>query len=164
MFDFFKKVLSTDAGPFWQFAKYGTIGVMATAVQAIVFYLLSATVLPCLSANDWAVRMLSLPAAEVSDAVRAVRFAEATAIGFILSNIFCWLMNRRFVFKAGKYAWYVELVMFFAVSGLAMALATGLSWMLIHHLSLMTTFAFAVEVVVSFLFNFFIRKFVIFKG
>ena len=54
--------------------------------------------------------------------------------------------------------------MFFSVSGLAMALATAISWVLIHQWGLMTTLAVLVEVVVSFLFNFFIRKFVIFKG
>ena len=73
-------------------------------------------------------------------------------------------MNRWFVFKPGRYAWSVELVMFFSVSGLAMALATAISWVLIHQWGLMTTLAVLVEVVVSFLFNFFIRKFVIFKG
>lgn len=164
MFDWIKKVLSHDAGPFWQFVKYGCIGVMATCVQAAVFYLLAATVLPCLKADDWAVKMLSLPAADVTDAVRGTRFVWATAIGFVFSNLFCWLMNRWFVFKAGKYSWYVELVMFFSVSGIAMALATAISWVLIHQWGLMTTLAVLVEVVVSFLFNFFIRKFVIFKG
>lgn len=164
MSDWLKKILSHDAGPFWQFVKYGAIGVMATAVQAVVFYLLAATLLPCLKADDWAVRFLSLPSTEVSDAIRGARFVGATAVGFVFANVFCWLMNRWFVFRAGKYVWYVELAMFFVVSGFAMVLATGISWVLIHQWGLMTTIAVGVEVVVSFLFNFFIRKFVIFKG
>ena len=164
MCEYLKKILSHEAGPFWQFVKYGVIGVLATAVQALFFYLLAATLLPCLRSDDWAVRLLSLPSAEVSDAVRGVRFAAATGIGFVFANVFCWLMNRWFVFKAGKYAWFVELAMFFAVSGAAMGLATALSWGLIHRWGLMTTLALGVEIVVSFLFNFFIRKFVIFKG
>lgn len=164
MSNLIKKILSHESGPFWQFVKYGCIGVMATCVQTAVFYLLAATLLPCLKADDWAVRVLSLPSAEVTDAVRGVRFVWATAVGFVFANVFCWLMNRWFVFKPGRYAWYVELVMFFSVSGLAMALATAISWVLIHQWGLMTTLAVLVEVVVSFLFNFFIRKFVIFKG
>ena len=158
------KVRSTDSGPFWQFVKYGTIGVLSTLVQALFFYLLASTCLRCLGGDDWAVRFLSLPDASVSDAVRAQRFAIATALAFVISNIFCWLMNRRFVFRAGKYFWALELLMFISVSGLAMALATGISWLLINKLGTMTTIAVFVEVVVSFVFNYFIRKFVIFRG
>ena len=51
-----------------------------------------------------------------------------------------------------------------AVSGVAMALATGVSAMMINWFGMMTTLAVFVEVFVSFVFNFFIRKFVIFKG
>ena len=158
------KVLSTDSGPFWQFVKYGTIGVLSTLVQALFFYLLASTCLRCLGEDDWAVRLLSLPDASVSDAVRAQRFALATALAFVVANIFCWLLNRRFVFRAGKYSWAVELLMFISVSGFAMALATAISWFLINKLGTMTTIAVFVEVFVSFVFNYFIRKFVIFRG
>ena len=164
MSKYISKVLSTDSGPFWQFVKYGTIGVLSTLVQILFFYLLASTCLRCLGGDDWAVRLLSLPAASVSDAVRAQRFAIATALSFVISNIFCWVLNRRFVFRAGKYHWALELLMFLSVSGLAMAIATGISCLLIHKLGTMTTIAGFVEVVVSFVFNFFIRKFVIFHG
>ena len=63
---------------FFQFVKYGANGVMATYVQTGTFYLLGATCLMCLGPDDWAVRFLGLPAAEVSDGVRAFRFATAT--------------------------------------------------------------------------------------
>ncbi len=137
---------------------------MATCVQTVVFYLLAATCLLCLTADDPAVRFLGLPAASVTDAVRAVRFALATAIGFAFSNTFCWLMNRWFVFRAGKFAWYVELLLFTSVAALAMVIATALSGVLIERLGLITTFAVLIEIFVSFILNFFIRKFIIFKG
>lgn len=164
MFDYVKKILSHDCGPFWQFVKYGAIGVMSTILQTAVFYLLAATCLKCLSADDCAVKFLSLPSAEISDAVRAFRFSIATSIGFVIANVFCWLMNRWFVFKPGKFRWYTELAMFFSASTCAMFLALFLSAALIKWCGLMTTLAVLVEVVVSFAVNFTIRKFFIFKG
>ena len=159
-----KKILSHDAGPFWQFVKYGVCGVLATGVQVGFFYLCAATCLRCLSADDWAVRFLGLPAVEVADGVRAFRAAVATAIGFTVANVFCWLMNRWFVFKPGKFRWYVEFGMFFATSTVATVIALGVSSALIGWFGLMTTLAVFIEVVVSFLVNFFVRKFYIFRG
>lgn len=164
MSDSIKRILSHDCGAFWQFVKYGVIGVLSTIVQAAAFYVLASTVLMCLNAEDVAVKYLSLPAADVSDGVRAWRFGWATGIGFVISNIFCWVMNRVFVFKPGRHVWYVELAMFMSVSGLAMLLATVLSGFLISRFALMTTLAVLIEVAVSFVFNFLIRKFVIFKN
>ena len=157
--DLVRKFLSHEAGPFTQFVKYGAIGVMATCVQTGVFYVLAATCLKCLTADDWAVKWLGLPSVaftgeEAWYASRGMIAAAATAVGFVIANIFCWLMNRWFVFKPGKFKWHVELAMFFGASTLATLIALGL----------MTTLAVVVEVVVSFLVNFFIRKFVIFKG
>ena len=61
-------ILSHESGPFWQFVKYGVIGVMATVVQTGVFYALAATCLPCLTADDVAVRFLGLPSATFTGA------------------------------------------------------------------------------------------------
>ena len=106
--DLVRKFLSHDAGPFAQFVKYGAIGVMATCVQTGVFYVLAATCLKCLTADDWAVKWLGLPSVaftgeEAWYASRGMIAAAATAVGFVIANIFCWLMNRWFVFKPGKF-------------------------------------------------------------
>ncbi len=166
---FDRNILSHDVGPFAQFVKYGIVGVLATCVQTGIFYILAATCLKCLTADDWAVKLLGLPSAvftgqEAWYASRGMLASTATAIGFVVANIFCWLMNRWFVFKPGKFKWYVELGMFFGASTLATVIALGIMKLLIDQFGLMTTLAVAVEVVVSFLVNFFIRKFVIFKG
>ena len=159
-----RRFLSHDSGPFAQFVKYGVIGVLATCVQMAGFYLLAATCLKCLGADDWAVRFLGLPSVEVTDGLRAFRAAVATAGGFTVANIYCWIMNRLFVFKPGKFRWYVEFLMFFGVAALATVVALGIQSLLIKYFGMMTTAAVIVEVVVSFLMNFFVRKFVIFKG
>ena len=98
------------------------------------------------------------------DAVRAWRFAVATGIGFVIANVFCWLMNRWFVFRPGKFRWYVEFVMFFGAATLATVIALGLSSGLIHFVGLMTSAAVLIEIVASFLINYFTRKFFIFRG
>ena len=165
MIGWLRKILSHDCGPFWQFVKYGAIGVMATLVQTGVFYLLATTCLKCLGADDVAVKYLGFAAADgLTDGVRAFRFSLATAAGFIVANVFCWLMNRWFVFKPGKFRWYVEFGMFFATSTVATVIALGVSSALIGWFGLMTTLAVLIEVVVSFLVNFFVRKFYIFRG
>jgi len=160
-----KAFLSHDCGPFAQFVKYGVIGVLATLVQTGVFYALATTCLPCLGTDDVAVKYLGFAAAHgITDGVRAFRFAVATAGGFVLANVFCWLMNRWFVFKPGKFRWYAEFGMFFAAATVATIVALGTSSALIRYFGLMTTLAVIVEVVVSFFVNFFVRKFFIFKG
>ena len=165
MSDTLSKILSpAKAGACIQFLKYGVVGVLATLVQTAVFYVLAATVLKCLAAGDFAVKYLGLTAVDVSQGVRAVRFAVATSIGFVVANVFCWLMNRAFVFRAGKFKWWKEFALFIGVSGLAMAVATGIGSVLINSFGLMTTLAVFVEIVVSFMFNYFLRKFFIFRG
>ena len=159
-----RRFLSHDSGAFAQFVKYGVIGVLSTCVQMVVFYVLAATALKCLGPDDWAVRFLGLPAVSITAGVRAFRAAVATAIGFTVANIFCWLMNRLFVFKPGRYRWYVEFSLFFGVAALATVVALGVQSLLIKYAGMMTTMAVIVEVIVSFFFNFFIRKFIIFKG
>ena len=164
-----KKILSHDCGPFWQFVKYGAIGVMATLVQTGVFYLLATTCLKCLTADDVMVRALGFPAASFSGSEawylsRGMVAAYATSVGFFLANVFCWLMNRWFVFRPGKFRWYAEFGMFFGASAVATAVALGVMKVLIDSFGMMTTFAVVVEVIVSFLVNFFVRKFYIFKG
>ena len=169
MIEYIKKILSHDSGPFWQFVKYGAIGVMATLVQTGVFYILATTCFLCLTPDDVAVQKFGFPSAtftgqEAWYASRGMMAAYATSVGFFLANVFCWLMNRWFVFKPGKFRWYVEFGMFFGTSTIATVIALGTMKVLIDNFGLMTTFAVVVEVLVSFFVNFFVRKFFIFKG
>ena len=159
-----RKFLSHDSGPFAQFVKYGAIGVASTLVQMLVFYLLASTCCRCLGPDDWAVKWFGLPSVDVPHVVRGFRFAVDTALGFSVANVFCWLMNRLFVFRPGKSAWYKEFALFFGAAAGAMAIATGLSWILINWAGLQTTAAVIIEVFVSFVVNFVARKFFIFKG
>ncbi len=164
-----KKFLSHDAGPFAQFVKYGAIGVASTVVQTGILYVLASLWLLCLTPDDWAVKLLGLPAASFTGnepwyAARGTLAAIDTAGGFTVANVFCWLMNRWFVFKPGKFRWFVEFGMFFGTATIATVIALGVMKVLIDCFGMMTTLAVVVEVLVSFFVNFFMRKFVIFKG
>ena len=193
MRDFIRRFLSHDCGPFAQFVKYGAIGVAATVVQFAVFYALASTGLKCLTPSDKAVELLGLPSvvftgdepwhharwflAGVATAVgfvfsgaeqwyeaRWFLAGVATAAGFVVANVFCWLMNRAFVFRPGKFRWYVEFGMFFGVAAIATTIALAVQSVLIKFAGMTTSAAVVIEVVVSFLLNFFARKFFIFRG
>ncbi len=164
-----RRFISHDCGPFAQFVKYGAIGVMATCVQMAVFYLLAATCLKCLTAEDAAVRFLGLPSVafdgtEVWWRSRWFLAAVATAVGFTVANVFCWIMNRLFVFRPGKFSWYMEFFLFYGAAAVATVIALSVQSGLIHFGGMTTSFAAVVEVMVSFLVNFFTRRFFIFKG
>ena len=164
-----RRFLSHDCGPFAQFVKYGAIGVAATCVQFAVFYALAATCLRCLTADDTAVRLLGLPGAEFTGAEpwyasRWFLAGVATAVGFVFANIFCWLMNRAFVFRPGKFAWHVEFALFYGAAALATVIALVVQSALIRFAGTTTSFAAILEIVVSFFVNFVTRRFFIFKG
>lgn len=159
-----RKILSRDCGRFWQFVKYGVVGALSTAVQLAVFYTLAATVLKCLGPDDWAVKFLGFPAVELSDTARSLIFTLDTCIAFVVSNIFCWLLNRAFVFTPGRFRWHVELAMFFCASCLACAIATATSALLIRFAGMMTTIAAILQMLAAFLINYAARRFIIFKN
>lgn len=159
-----RQFLSHDAGPFVQFVKYGVAGVMATCVQAFVFYLLASTCLQCLGPDDFAVKYFGLPSAVISDQTRAILAALATGIGFTVANIFCWLMNRMFVFRPGRHVWHVEFLLFFGVSLVALVLGLAVQTLLIHMFGWTTSSAVLLEILSSFAINYAVRKFFVFKG
>ena len=169
MRDLARKFLSHDCGPFAQFVKYGAVGVMATCVHLAVFYLLASTCLKCLTEDDKAVRLLSLPSAAFTGAEpwyasRGTLASGATAVGFTVANVFCYIMNRAFVFTPGRFRWPVEFAMFFAAAAFATVVALAAMKVLIDFFGVMTSLAVVAEVAISFIVNFFVRKHVIFKG
>jgi putative flippase GtrA len=167
--DFLRRFLSHDCDPFAQFVKYGAIGAASTVVQFAVFYFLASTCLKCLTPDDKAVELLGLPSVVFSGdepwhAARWFLADVATAVGFSVANVFCWLMNRAFVFRPGKFRWYVEFGMFFGVAATATAIAIGVQTVLIRYAGTTTSAAAVVQALVAFMMNFFARKFFIFRG
>ena len=79
---------------------------------------------------------------------------------FLLIPIF----NIYWVFEAGRHHWLVEVGLFYAVSGISVAIGTGLMGWLIKRYGVRTTYAFVSNIVTAVLINYAARKFFIFKG
>ncbi len=159
---------SREASPLIQFIKYGIAGGVATGACIATFYLMSFFVLDALSANDAVVEVLrkfiSIDVTPVADGIRARNAAINNSVAFVVSNFVCYLINVAWVFKRGRHHWFVEIGLFYLVSGVAFALGTGLQTWMIAQFGVQTTLAFGANLVTALMINYAMRKFVIFHG
>lgn len=147
-----------------QFVKYGICGGVATAIHVAVFFILGWFCLPCLTQDDIVVRLLGLAAPAVDEARRWLYVLVCSTLGFVVSNVVCWLLNRMFVFTPGRHSKLVEFLLFFSASGLSLLIGSGLQTLLIRQFDMQTTIAFAANIFSSLAVNFAARKLVVFKG
>jgi len=159
-----KQFTSKEHGPLVQFIKYGIGGVAATTVHIVIFSLMAWLVLPALTSRELVVRLFDLQVPEIPDAVRAQRAAIDNVVAFLFSNLTAYLINILWVFKRGRHHWAVEILFFYAVSGVSLLIGTLLQTWLIQHYGLTTTVSFGANLVTALFINFAMRKFVIFKG
>lgn len=161
---FIRQFLRREASPPVQFVKYVIAGGIAVASHTLIFFLAAWLVLPALNENDIVVRLLGLEVKEMALELRARNAMINNVPAFLVSNAVAYLINIFWVFQPGRYPWYIEAAMFFAVSALAMLLGTGIMGLLIQYLGWSATTAFSANLVTALLINFTLRKFVIFKG
>ncbi len=159
-----QQFLGREAGPLVQFIKYAIAGGIATAVDILVFYVVAWKLIPALRDDDPVVRRLGLKVHLVTEAQRSTRFIYVTLIAFMFSNLTAYLINVYWVFEPGRHAWWVELLLFYAVSGISIFLGTGLGWILIKWFHLSTTASYVCKMIASLMINFVCRKFFVFKG
>lgn len=159
-----KQFTSKEHGPLVQFIKYGIGGAAATTVHIVIFSLMAWLVLPALTSRELVVRLFDLQVPEIPDAVRAQRAAIDNVVAFLFSNLTAYLINILWVFKRGRHHWAVEILFFYAVSGVSLLIGTLLQTWLIQHYGLTTTVSFGANLVTALVINFAMRKFVIFKG
>ncbi len=159
-----QQFLQRDAGPVVQFIKYAIAGGVATAVDIFVFYLVAWKFLPALRGDDPLVVRLKLKVHPVTEEQRSRRFVYVTLIAFMFSNLTAYLINIFWVFEPGRHAWYVELALFYAVSGISIFLGTGIGWILIKWFHVSTTASYISKMIASLLINFVCRKYFVFKG
>ena len=158
-----KQFMRREASPVIQFVKYGIAGGIATGVHILSFYCLACLIFPALKADDIVIRILDISVMDISDMIRARNAMIDNAIAFILSNLVAYLLNIIWVFEPGRHHRAIEISLFFLVSGVSLAIGSGLMGALIKYLSLSTTSAFIAVVVSSTLINFILRKYLIFK-
>ena len=155
---------SGTAHPVVQFCKYAVVGVLATLVNIAVFSVFAWRVFPCITADDFVVRLFQLVPPEIDEAARARLAAYCSVAGFVVSDVFCYLINRAFVFKPGKLPMWLEFLSFTAVGAFAAFLGTAIQAWLIAGFGVQTSVAFLVCILTSLMFNYVLRKFFIFKG
>lgn len=164
MHDLWAQFTGREAGPLVQFVKYALCGGVALAVDMVVFYFAAWRLFPALRADDPLVRRLGWTVPPVAEEFRARRFVYATLVAFFFSNLTAYGLNVLWVFEPGRHAWWVELGLFYAVSGFSIALGAALGWLTIRKLHWSTTASYAGKLLAALLVNFAGRKFVIFRG
>lgn len=147
-----------------QFVKYALAGGLATAVHIAVFHVIAWKVFPALQPDDHAVRLLRLRIREINDYQRARNSMIGNAIAFLVANMVAYLANIMWVFERGRHAFLVEIGLFYLVSGISVALGTSLMGILIRRFGMLTTYAFATNIVTAVMINYAVRKFFIFQG
>lgn len=147
-----------------QFIKYALAGGVATLTHISIFHLVAWKLFPSLGPDDHAVRFFRLRIREVNDYSRARNSMIGNVIAFFFSNLVAYIMNILWVFERGRHSLALEILLFYLVSGLSTMIGTMLMGMLIKRFGLLTTYAFAANIVSSVLINYALRKYFIFLG
>lgn len=147
-----------------QFIKYALAGGLATLVHISIFHLVGWKMFPCLQKKDHFVRFFKLTIQDLSDGMRSKNSMYANTIAFLISNMVAYITNILWVFKAGKHHFVIEILLFYAVSGVSVFLGTMLMGVLIRRFGILTTYAFASNIFTAVMINYALRKFVIFAG
>src|SRR5262245_15401121 len=117
-----------------------------------------------LQADDWFVRLFNLPIQELDDTTRSRNSMKGNGVAFVISNLVAYLINVYWVFVPGRYPWIMEIGLFYLVSGVAIVIGTGLMGLLITRFGMLTTYAFAANVVSALMINYIMRNLFIFKS
>ncbi len=147
-----------------QFIKYGLAGGLATLVHICVFHLVAWKLFPALQENDHAVRLLNLRIRPINEYQRARNSMISNTIAFLISNLVAYVTNILWVFKPGRHPFIIEILLFYAVSGISVLIGTMLMGMLIRRFGMLTTYAFITNIITAVMINYAMRKFFIFHG
>jgi len=156
--------MNFDNAALIQFIKYALAGGLATITHIILFHLIAWKVFPSLQPNDHAVRFFKLVIKPVNVTTRARNSMICNIIAFLIANMVAYITNILWVFQGGKYHWFLEILLFYAVSGISTFLGTILMGILIRRFGILTTYAFCSNIITAVMINYVMRKFFIFYG
>jgi putative flippase GtrA len=156
--------MSLDTPAVLQFIKYALAGGLATITHIVIFHLIAWKIFPSLQEKDHAVRFFHLAIREINVTTRARNSMIGNFIAFLIANMVAYITNILFVFQGGKYPIIIEILLFYAVSGISAFLGTMLMGILIRRFGLLTTYAFASNIFTAVMINYVMRKFFIFNG
>jgi putative flippase GtrA len=147
-----------------QFIKYVLAGGLATVTHISLFHLFGWKIFPALQKKDHFVRFFKMPIVPINDATRARNAMICNYIAFIVSNMVAYIANVLWVFQGGKYHVIIEILLFYAVSGISTYLGTLLMIALIKRFGILTTYAFGGNMLTAVMINYSLRKFFIFSS
>jgi len=147
-----------------QFIKYGLAGGLATVVHICMFHLVAWKLFPALQENDHAVRLLNLKIRPINEYQRARNSMISNTIAFLISNLVAYITNILWVFQPGRHPFIIEILLFYAVSGISVLIGTVLMGILIRRFGMLTTYAFVTNIITAVMINYAMRKFFIFHG
>ncbi|MEE4165880.1 MAG: GtrA family protein [Desulfocapsaceae bacterium] len=147
-----------------QFIKYGLAGGVATLTHICIFHVVGWKLFPCLQAKDYAVRLFKLKIQQVDNHRRAIHSMITNGIAFLVANMVAYILNIIWVFERGRHHIVVEIFFFYLVSGISTVFGTMLMGALIRRFGILTTHAFAANIVTAVMINYAMRKFFIFQG
>lgn len=156
--------MNIDTAALIQFIKYAIAGGLATITHIILFHLIAWKIFPSLQAKDHAVRAFKLKITPVNETTRARNSMIGNVIAFLIANMVAYITNILWVFQGGKYHWFIEILLFYAVSGISTFLGTILMGILIRRFGILTTYAFCSNIFTAVMINYVMRKFFIFYG
>ena len=153
-----------EAGPLVQFVKYGISGGLATFVHIVIFHLVAWKIFPSLQEKDLFVVILGITVTEVDVATRSLNAMLSNVVAFICSNMVAYIINVCWVFKQGRHNRFIEIGLFYLVSGVSVVIGTSMMGFLIRYYGMQTTYAFTANIVSAVMINYGMRKFYIFHG
>lgn len=156
--------MDIDNATLIQFIKYALAGGLASVTHITIFHLVGWKMFPVLQEKDHAVRLFKLSTRGVSNTARARNSMICNGIAFLFANMVAYIANILWVFQGGKYHFIIEILLFYAVSGISTFLGTMLMSILIKRFGILTTFAFGTNILTAVMINYALRKFFIFSG
>ena len=132
-----------------QFSRYVVVGLLGSAIYAVVFACLNETVFPV---DD----------AQLSK--RGLNYVVANGCAFICSSVFVFIQNRGWVFQSNASSYGRQLFMFYVVAFAAWAVGTPVGALLVTASRWNEYLALAVTVSISTFVNYIGRRYIVFRA
>ena len=158
-----KKIITEKDHAGIQFLKYVTCGGFALTVDMLVAFLIAWLWLPALKGTELFVKLFHVQCTDVPEGTRTVNFIIGSVIAFLISNLVAYILNVRFVFKAGKHSRLKEIGLFYAVSGISIGIGVALGALVVW-LNFSYDWSYVTKALSAMMINYTVRKHFIFHG
>ncbi|MCC5843656.1 MAG: GtrA family protein [Verrucomicrobia bacterium] len=164
------RAASHDAPPLIQFVKYGMAGVLAMGTDLLVFTLANLFLFPIGEAAESVTRPLAdYPSLwawmdSILSDPRVANYLKCNLTAFFFANAVAYVLNVKWVFRAGRHRRHLEITLFLLVSVVSFLLGSALGAYLVGRFGMNEYLAKGGNIVAAILINYLCRKFWVFKG